>query len=124
MNKKEQAQYWLHSLCASLAFQSSAQDAEPKFNSNADDLTKIRGLLDEFRQDITSQGRLLSVRRKLIRSHAAISSSQYSWCNPPRTSRALIRQSPGNSWRWILGHGRGLLSESGMPGPKLAWGRP
>jgi hypothetical protein len=30
----------------------SAQDAEPKFNSNADDLAKIRGVLEEFRQDI------------------------------------------------------------------------
>ena len=29
-----------------------AQDAEPKFNSNSDDLTKIRGVLEEFRQDI------------------------------------------------------------------------
>jgi hypothetical protein len=25
-----------------------------------------------------------------------------------------------NSCRWMLGRGRGLLSESGMPGPKLA----
>jgi len=32
--------------------QSSEQDAEPKFNSNGDDITRIRGLLDEFRQDI------------------------------------------------------------------------
>ena len=30
----------------------SAQDAEPKFNANADDLAKIRGVLEEFRQDI------------------------------------------------------------------------
>ena len=29
-----------------------AQGPEPKFNSNADDLTKIRGVLEEFRQDI------------------------------------------------------------------------
>ena len=40
----EQAQYWLHSFWA---FQSWAQDAEPKFNSNVDDLTKIRGVLKE-----------------------------------------------------------------------------
>ena len=30
----------------------AAQGQEPKFNSNADDLTKIRGVLEEFRQDI------------------------------------------------------------------------
>ena len=35
-----------------LVSQASAQDAEPKFNPNADDLTKIRGVLEEFRQDI------------------------------------------------------------------------
>jgi len=35
-----------------LASLASAQDAEPKFNSNADDLAKIRGVLEEFRQDI------------------------------------------------------------------------
>src|SRR5262252_1098008 len=35
-----------------LASQGSAQGPEPKFNSNADDLTKIRSLLEEFRQDI------------------------------------------------------------------------
>jgi hypothetical protein len=60
------------------------------------------------------------LRRKSMRPHAAISSSQYSWCSPPRTSRARIRQLAGNSCRWMLGRGRGLLSESGMPGPKLA----
>ena len=35
-----------------LVSQSPAQDAEHKFNSNGDDITRIRGLLDEFRQDI------------------------------------------------------------------------
>jgi len=50
-------------------------------------------------------------RRKSIRPHAAISSSQYSWRSPPRTSCALIRQSAGNSCRRILGRGRGLLPE-------------
>jgi len=35
-----------------LASQGSAQGPEPQFNSNADDLTKIRSLLEEFRQDI------------------------------------------------------------------------
>jgi hypothetical protein len=56
------------------------------------------------------------IRRKSIRPHAAISSSRYSWCSPPRTSCALIRQSTGNSCRWTLGRARGLLSESGMRG--------
>jgi hypothetical protein len=60
------------------------------------------------------------LRRKSMRPHAAISSSQYSWCSPPRTSRALIPQSAGNSYRWIFTRGRGLLPESGSPGPKLA----
>jgi len=35
-----------------LGSQSSAQDAEPKFNSNGDDITKIRGVVEEFRRDI------------------------------------------------------------------------
>src|ERR1700746_3344743 len=52
MNKKRTGAVLVALLMCSLAFQSSAQDAEPKFNSNADDLTKIRGVLDEFRQDI------------------------------------------------------------------------
>jgi hypothetical protein len=39
-------------LMCGLVSQASAQDAEPKFNSNGDDLTKIRGVLEEFRQDI------------------------------------------------------------------------
>ena len=37
------------------------------------------------------------LRKKSMRPHAAISSSQYSWCSPPRTSRARIRQLAGNS---------------------------
>jgi len=41
-----------------------------------------------------------------MRPHAAISSSQYSWCSPPRTSRALIRQPAGNSCRWIFARPR------------------
>jgi hypothetical protein len=39
-------------LMCGLVSQASAQDADPKFNSNGDDLTKIRGVLEEFRQDI------------------------------------------------------------------------
>jgi hypothetical protein len=30
----------------------SAQDAEPTFNANADDVVKIRGVVEEFRQDV------------------------------------------------------------------------
>ena len=52
MNKKRTGAVLVALLMCSLAFQSSAQEAEPKFNSNADDLTKIRGVLEEFRQDI------------------------------------------------------------------------
>jgi hypothetical protein len=52
MNKKRTGAVLVALLMCGLAFQSSAQDAEPKFNSNADDLTKIRGILEEFRQDI------------------------------------------------------------------------
>ena len=52
MNRKKLGAVFLALLMCSLAFQSSAQDAEPKFNSNSDDITKIRGLLHEFRQDI------------------------------------------------------------------------
>src|SRR5579863_4992818 len=52
MNKKTVRAVFLAFLMCGLVSQASVQDAEPKFNSNADDLTKIRGLLDEFRQDI------------------------------------------------------------------------
>ena len=52
MNKKRTAAVFIALLMYGLASQASAQDAEPKFNSNADDLTKIRGVLEEFRQDI------------------------------------------------------------------------
>src|SRR6201981_1864448 len=52
MNKKRTGAVFLALLMCGLAFRASAQDAEPKFNSNGDDITKIRGLLDEFRQDI------------------------------------------------------------------------
>jgi hypothetical protein len=52
MNKKRMGAVFLALLMCGLVSQASAQDAEPKFNSNADDLTKIRGILEEFRQDI------------------------------------------------------------------------
>ena len=52
MNKKRTGAVFLALLMCALASQASAQGPEPKFNSNADDLTKIRSLLEEFRQDI------------------------------------------------------------------------
>src|SRR5580698_5598774 len=39
-------------LTCALAGQALAQGSEPKFNSNTDDLTKIRGVLEEFCRDI------------------------------------------------------------------------
>ena len=50
MSKKRMGTVFLALLMLGLAFQASAQ--EPKFNSNTDDLAKIRGVLEEFRQDI------------------------------------------------------------------------
>ena len=52
MSKKRTGAIFLALLMCGLASQASAQGPEPKFNSNADDLTKIRSLLEEFRQDI------------------------------------------------------------------------
>src|ERR1700730_3956369 len=52
MNKKRMGTVFLALLMCGFVSQASAQDAEPKFNSNGDDLTKIRGVLEEFRQDI------------------------------------------------------------------------
>ena len=52
MGKKRTGAVFLALLMCGLASQASAQGPEPKFNSNADDLTKIRSLLEEFRQDI------------------------------------------------------------------------
>ena len=52
MNKKRWGAVFLALLMCGLVSQASAQDAEPKFNSNGADITRIRGLLDEFRQDI------------------------------------------------------------------------
>jgi hypothetical protein len=52
MNKKRMGTAFLALLMCGLVSQASAQDAEPKFNSNGDDLMKIRGVLEEFRQDI------------------------------------------------------------------------
>ena len=52
MNKKRTGAVFVALVMCGLASQASAQGSEPKFNSNADDLTKIRGVLEEFRQDI------------------------------------------------------------------------
>jgi hypothetical protein len=52
MNKKRKLGVFLALLICRLASHVSAQDAEPKFNSNADDLAQIRGVLEEYRQDI------------------------------------------------------------------------
>src|SRR5258707_660120 len=52
MYKKRMGAVFLALLICSLVSQASAQNAEAKFNSNGDDLMKIRGVLEEFRQDI------------------------------------------------------------------------
>src|SRR6516162_672837 len=52
MKKKRTGAVFLALLICGLAAQAPAQGQEPKFNSNSEDLTKIRGLLDEFCQDI------------------------------------------------------------------------
>jgi hypothetical protein len=52
MNKKRTAAVFFALLIWGLASQAPAQGPEPKFNSNADDLREIRGILEEFRQDI------------------------------------------------------------------------
>ena len=44
-------------LACALASQAPAQGQEPKFNSNPEDITKIRGVLEEFRQDIMRKDR-------------------------------------------------------------------
>ena len=52
MKEKTMSAVFVAFLMWGLASQVSAQYAEPKFNSNADDLAKIRGVLEEYRQDI------------------------------------------------------------------------
>jgi hypothetical protein len=52
MKKKRTGAVFLALLICGLAAQAPAQGPEPKFNSNSEDLTKIRSLLEEFRQDI------------------------------------------------------------------------
>jgi len=52
MNKKRMGAVFVALLIWALASQAPAQGQEPKFNSNPEDITKIRGVLEEFRQDI------------------------------------------------------------------------
>src|SRR5215475_10649249 len=52
MNKKKAGAVFAVLLTCGLTAQAFAQNAEPKFNPNADDITKIGNLLEEFRQDI------------------------------------------------------------------------
>jgi ketosteroid isomerase-like protein len=52
MNKKKAGAVFIVLLTCGLITQAFAQGQEPKFNSNADDITKISNLLEEFRQDI------------------------------------------------------------------------
>jgi hypothetical protein len=52
MNKKKAGVAFFALLACALAGQALAQRQELKFKSNADDLTKIRSVVEEFRQDI------------------------------------------------------------------------
>jgi len=52
MNKKKACVAFIALLTCALAGRALAQGPEIEFKSNADDLTKIRGVLEEFRQDI------------------------------------------------------------------------
>ena len=52
MNKKKAFVVFIALLTCALAGQALAQGQEIEFKSNADDLTKIRSVLEEFRQDI------------------------------------------------------------------------
>jgi ketosteroid isomerase-like protein len=52
MNKKNAGAAFILILTCVLAGQAFAQGQEPKFKSNAEDITKISNLVEEFRQDI------------------------------------------------------------------------
>ena len=52
MNTKTFGAVFLGTLMCGLVSHASAQDPGPTFNSNKDDIARIRGLLDEFGQDI------------------------------------------------------------------------
>jgi len=55
--------------------------------------------------------------------HAAISSSRYSWCRPPRTQLPATRWPPGVQWPEVSSTGMPPVG-SGMPGPRLECVRP
>jgi hypothetical protein len=50
--------------------------------------------------------------------HASPFSSQYSWCNPPRTGFARTKCRLGRQWRLPDGGGGGMIG-AGIPGPRL-----
>ena len=52
MNKRKAGGVFIALLTCGLITQAFAQDQEPKFNSNAEDIRKISNLVEEFRQDI------------------------------------------------------------------------
>jgi hypothetical protein len=52
MNKKKAVVAFIVLLTCALAGQALAEGQEIEYKSNADDLTKIRSVLEEFRQDI------------------------------------------------------------------------
>src|SRR5712692_3675484 len=52
MNRKKACVAFIVLLTCALAGQALAQGQEIEYKSNADDLMKIRGVLEEFRQDI------------------------------------------------------------------------
>ena len=52
MNKNKAGAVFIVLLTCGLTTRAFAQDQGPKFNSNADDITKIGNLVEEFRQDI------------------------------------------------------------------------
>ena len=70
MNKKKACVAFIVLLTCALAGQALAQGQETEFKSNADDLKKIRSVLEEFRQDIIQDRkstRLNSSHRSLSR---------------------------------------------------------
>jgi hypothetical protein len=52
MNKKRAGAVFVALLICGLASQAPAQGPEPKFKSNPEDIKKIRGVVEDFRQDI------------------------------------------------------------------------
>src|SRR5215471_5438341 len=57
MDKKRMGAVFVALLICALASQGPAHGQEPKFNSTPEDITKIRGVLEEFRQDIMRKDR-------------------------------------------------------------------